>query len=62
METFDYANQIASHHHPSESEKLSNIGVATTRPVSFFYQDPRSEASTNERPTPGPPPCELYRG
>lgn len=42
METFDYANQIASHHHPSESEKLSNIGVATTRPVSFFYQDPRT--------------------
>lgn len=42
METFDYANQIASHHHPSEAEKLSNIGVAMARDELRPSKDPRT--------------------
>jgi hypothetical protein len=56
MEAPDYAIAIALNHHPLGAEKLSITAVAMARTVSFFYQDPRSEASTNERPTPGPPP------
>ena len=42
MEAFDYANQIESKQQPSEAEKLSKRAIATSRPVSFFYQDPRT--------------------
>lgn len=42
MEMLEYANQIESKQQPRGAEKLSKPEVAIARPVSFFYQDPRT--------------------
>ena len=52
----DYANQIASHHHPREAEKLSNRGVAMARPVSFFLPGPAKRGINKRAPDSGSSP------
>lgn len=42
METFDYANPIASPHHPREAEKLSKRDVAMARDELRPSKDPRT--------------------